>query len=481
MSTPRAEQAGFAQRHAAALFALALALAVTGIGWRSVGPERERGTALHHLTMAYNLWQYGTLSSSRADDPGRVPPDWRREPLYPALLAGALALEAEPGDVTLSCLAGADDECAAARVAMKRTNAVLLGILVGATFLVARRLLGGPWQAALAAFLVATSGAHWRILDRMKSEPLATLLLLLACAGLHGAANGERRLAWAGFGGAALGLLILTKAVFLYAGPVLLVGAALALRRPGDRTGRAVLVALAVAYAVAGVWIGRNLHHGAGFKIAEDRDVLAIRAEHDTMTWREYAASWLFFPGERNPLARGLLEALFEPEDWTRLDDQNPDGFYLAAKKRTGAVAAHTGVERPDGPLMSASARQVMLENAPMHVALTGPLALRSLFVAWPIYDFAPLWWAMYTVVNLFVPAILILAWIQLRSRRFDALWFLALPLFSFAIHAFASHAIVRYSWPLIPPGAVAWVALAALLASRRRGTGAGDPAMLAT
>jgi 4-amino-4-deoxy-L-arabinose transferase-like glycosyltransferase len=468
-----------ARRIAPASLALALALTVTVVGWRSVTPERERGGSLHNLSMAYNLWKYGTVSSSRTDDPAYTTPDWRREPLYPALLAFSLALTSDADEVTLGCLSGDGDVCADSRIALKRTNAVLLGLLAAATFLVAELVLRNSWQALLAAFLVATSGAHWQILDRMKSEPLATLLLLLACAGLHGASHPGRRLAWAGLGGVALGLLILTKAVFFYAGPVLLVCALLAARRPGDRSGRAVLVALAIAYAVAGVWVGRNIHHGAGFKIADDRDVLSIRAEHDTMGAREYAAAWLFFPGERNPAARRLLEAIFEPADWARLDDQNPAGFYLSAKKRTGAVAARTGVERPGAAQMSTAARSVVLENAPMHVALTGPFAVRSLFVAWPLYDFQILWWAMYTIVNLFIPAIFALAWIRVRQKRFDELWFLALPLFSFAIHAFASHAIVRYSWPLIPPGAIAWVGLAAMLAAGKIRKDPDEPAIL--
>lgn len=437
------------------LVAALMAGSVAAAGSSTLTPEPERGGSLHNLSMAYNLWKYGVVSTSRSDE-ANPEPGWRREPLYPMTLAGALALSADPATIDQDCLVHAAPSCHAVLLTLKRVNAVFFGLLCAATFGLGCMVLRRPWPAAGAATVVALSGAWWRILDRLKTEPLAALLLVLACMGLHGLALRPQRGRWAWLAGVSLGLLILTKAVFLYVAPALLLGAALAWRRPGDRVARHVLLATGIAYAVAGIWIARNVAHGAGFIIAEDRAVLAIRAEHDTMSWREIAAAWLYFPGERNALARRLMEAWFEPEDWALLEEDNPHGYYERAKNKTGAVAARTGVANPTARQMDRAARAVVLDHAARHVVLTGPFALRSSFVAWPIFAWPPLWWVMYVTVNLSVPALLALfLWRLLRGPP-DGAWFLVLPVASFALHAFATHAIPRYTWPAVPIGLVA-------------------------
>jgi hypothetical protein len=191
--------------------------------------------------------------------------------------------------------------------------------------------------------------------------------------------------------------------------------------------------------------------------------VLTIRAEHDTMSWREVAVAWLYFPGERNPLARAVLEAWFEPEDWALLEEDNPDGYYERAKNKNGVVAERTGVANPTPDQMADAARQVVLEHAARHVVLTGPFALRSSFVAWPVLPWPPLWWAMYVIVNLSIPALLALFLWRLVRGPPDAAWFAVIPVTSFALHAFATHAIPRYTWPAVPVGLVALVLLAAV------------------
>lgn len=447
------------------LVAALLAGIVAAVGSSTLTPEPERGGSLHNLNMAYNLWKYGVVSTSRSDEPN-PPPGWRREPLYSMTLAAALALTADRETTSQNCLVDAEPSCHAVLLTLKRMNAIFFGLLCAATFGLGCMVLRRPWPAAAAATAVALSGAWWRILDRLKTEPLAALLLVLACMGLHGVAMRPQRGRWACLAGVSLGLLILTKAVFLYVAPVLLLGAALAWRRPGDRVARYVVLATGIAYALAGIWIARNMAHGAGFLIAEDRAVLAIRAEHDTMSWREVAAAWLYFPGERNGLARRLLEAWFEPEDWALLEEDNPLGYYEHAKNKTGVVAARTGVANPTARQMDRAARAVMLEHAARHLVLTGPFALRSSFVAWPIFAWPPVWWILYVTVNLSVPALLALfLWRLLRGPP-DGAWFLLLPVTSFALHAFATHAIPRYTWPAVPIGLVA---LALLITSAAR------------
>jgi hypothetical protein len=442
------------RRAAPALFAL-LIFAGTGLAgerWISLAPET--GGSLHNLSLTWNLWRWGVASTRRAA-PTELQPDNRREPLYSLLLAGVLAASADRETPTRACLFQREPACEA--------------------FLAARAVLGPGPAAYLACLLFATTGALWRVLDRAKSETLATLLVLLASWGLYTAVSRARWRGPAIAAGVALGLLMLTKAVFFFAGPLLLAAALAPL--DGRRPWRPVGVALAVAYLVTAPWVARNLAHDLGFGISRDREVLAIRAEHTTMSWREWSAAWLYFAGEGSGLARAALERSFAPEDWARLMESNPDGYYLRAKKNRGAVADRVA----DGPMTEdatyRAAKAVILDHWPMQIAVTGPFAVRGIFVGQNLYRWPPAKRVARTLANLMVPALAI--WVVLLALRADAarLWFAALPVYSYAFHAGITQNIDRFTWPILPEAAVAFAALCALAASRAAARTRGRPA----
>jgi hypothetical protein len=436
-------------------FGLALFAVVAALAGPQVTLNEATGGSRHRVSMAYHLWKHGVVSSSSADRPD-VPPDCRREPLYSFVLAGVLAASSEPHEVTRGCLAKPRDAfCRGLVLRLKWVNVLVLAALAPATFWAGRLLFGPGPLAYLAALVTALQGALWRGFDVMKSELLATLLLLAACACLLRLARGERPRAHALGAGLALGLLALTKAVFFYAGPVLLLGAALAWRRD-RRTALAVAGAVALSYAVTAPWLVRNVVQGLGFRVSLDREVLAIRAEHDTMTWREWTAAWLVFASEGSRLAGAALDSLYEPEDWARLSEQNEDGFYLRAKKNRGVVAERTGVENPSELQTFDAAVDVVLEHWPMHLALTGPFAVRGIWVGQSLFEWRPARTATRLLSNTLVPALLVAPLLLLRRRDWPRLWFFALPLYSYAFHAGMTQNISRFSWPILPLCALA-------------------------
>ena len=322
--------------------------------------------------MAWNLWHYGVMS--RVADHGVPPkPTWRREPLYPALLAGVLWLRADPAAADIGCIFAARKECRPLIRALKQLNVLLLLALAGAAFLASREILGRGVLAWLAYGLVAANGVFWSLLDDFRTETATALALLLASLFLHRIALGSRRAADVLGAGASFGALMLVKAIFFYAGAALVPLAIWIGLRPGERERALRLAAaLALAYGIAGVWMARNAAHGGPFRIAEDRAVLAIRAEYDTMSWREWSAAWLYY-ARPFPPARWALERGFAPEDWARLERKNRAGFYLRAKRDVGAAAERLGFpERPKPAALEAAAREVILANLPMHVAVTG-------------------------------------------------------------------------------------------------------------
>jgi hypothetical protein len=428
---------------------------------------RYRGDA-EHLRMAWNLWHFGVMSSRHGRD-GPPPPNWRREPLYPALLAGVLALRADPVRHDFDCLAKREEACRPVLRALKGLNvAVLLALSVAAAWS-ARVLLGAGPAAWLAWLLVVANGAFWSMLDELRTETAAALALLGSSTCLYRIALGSRRARDVAGAGLGFGALVLLKAIFFYVVPALFVLPLwLALRPAGRPAARRLAAALALACAVAGAWVARNAYHGAGLRIGEDRAVLAIRAEYDTMSWAEWRAAWLYYARDAR-LARRALERWFEPADYARLRRENPDGFYRRAKANVGAAAERAGYAgtKPPAAELEAAARAVVLEHLPMHVALTGPLAVQGFF----FYDEWFGWWPLRKLLewtsSWLIPALLAASAILLARRDPARLAFFLPSLACFGLHAFATHNIPRYSLPLIPCATLALIALPAIARGR--------------
>lgn len=452
---------------------LAAVLVALALGAECALTDRfEYRADAEHLVMAWNLAHLGVVS--RIDAGGAKPrPTWRREPLYPALLAPYLALATDPAVHDLDCLAQGAPPCRPVLRSLKHVNVALFVALGLASFWAAREVLGPGFLAWAAFGLVAANGVFWALLDDLRTETAAALALVVASAFLHRIARGSRQRRDVIGAGVAFGLLILTKAIFLYALPALLALAASFALRPSRRQAALRLAAAsALAFAVAGMWMTRNALHGGGFVVAQDRAVLAIRAEYDTMTWREWRAAWLYYARELGPAER-LLERRFEPSDWERLRRENPQGFYLRAKRNVGAAAERAGPPRVDGREpegLEAAARAVILEHVPMHVALVGPFAVQSALVreawfrAWPMAALLDL------VAYATVPALLAASALAVVSRCWPLVAFLLPSLASYALHVGATHAIARYSWPLLPVATIALAALPGLVFPRLGG-----------
>ena len=112
------------------------------------------------------------------------------------------------------------------------------------------------------------------------------------------------------------------------------------------------------------------------------------------------------------------------------------------------------------------AARSVILDHWPMQIAVTGPFAVRGIFVGQNLYRWPPAKLAARTLANLMVPALAI--WVCLLALRADTarLWFVVLPVYSYSFHAGITQNIDRFSWPILPEAAVALAALCALAAS---------------
>lgn len=266
---------------------------------------------------------------------------------------------------------------------------------------------------------------------------------------------------------------MLTKAIwFCLAVPLLVAAALLRWRRRLARPALAGLaVAVVVAYAVAAPWIARNaLTVGTLSPAGGDAKVLALRAEMATMSWSEYPAAYLVYV---SVAGEAVLERFVDREHWHRLPRSNEDSYFLRARGLApgGEVPARAGDLRDPDAVRRASLA-IIAHNPAMSAALTPLFAWRSTFVEVGRTSLAdqgtPLAVALSRTLApvtalwslALIPVLVLATWRALRIRHGPWLLFLLPPAGSFAAHATVTHAVPRYTHPLVPVLLVAGIGL---------------------
>ena len=118
-----------------------------------------------------------------------------------------------------------------------------------------------------------------------------------------------------------------------------------------------------------------------------------------------------------------------------------------------------------------------MIANEYWSVALVGPFAVRGIYVGQNLYTWRPLKLLARSVANLLVPALFLFVALAAWRRDGATLWFFALTLFSYALHSGITQNIDRFSWPILPEGAIALAGLVALAVASARQAAAGRAA----
>ncbi|MEM8723668.1 MAG: hypothetical protein AAGE84_31060 [Cyanobacteria bacterium P01_G01_bin.39] len=429
-----------------------------------IEPRAVEHDARHNLAMAYNNFQYGVISDLRTDQPD-ITPTYRREPLYSFLLSGFLKAIADPQTTTHDCLTKPEPACVSLQLQLQWFNLFLLFLLTITTFLAARIIVGDNFAPYLASLLVGISPGLTDAINNFYTELIAALPLLILATFLYLSVTRKRWQPYVIAAGCAFGLLMLTKAVFLYFGVILSCAFALfAVKQRSWKPIKMMITVLLVAYLIAGLWMTRNyLYFGTAKISGRGGEVLAIRAKFSEMSWSEYRASWLVFtPG------KPLLKTWFDREDYARFDRGNPEGFYRSTKERVSAMRSGDTVQKVyqqqaiDNQLKAESISKIK-RNWVKHLALSATFAYRGSFVRmFAENSLVPL--RLVYFISLFT----ILIW-ALKYQDTGLIFFMLPALYSYAIHACASHYIPRFSDPLIPCLAIIFTLLVKRFSSKVR------------
>jgi hypothetical protein len=416
-----------------------------------------------HFVYALNLAEFGVFSLGRTADSRQ--PDAIRTPGYPAFLALAIAAGEIPPYEDIDCFLTEQGACRSIHERLLRAHHLAFLALLACSYLVALRITRSVWLAALCSLLSGVSLAYYAL--DYRSEVLTTILLLVHVDGLHRLVTGSPRSRLATFeAGVAGGLLVLTTpsfVVWLYL-VLLAVPAVWLLARRGWRVPSPVqmgFVALAMALLVGG-WIARNsLQLGRPVLSERGGAVMSVRAEYDTMSWREYRAAWSIFSPKSSFItfvmgktdvpdselllrsnrtsyyrrSRHLFMPLYFPTYAAR-NAEELESLRLANRDLSAVAARLPPGESLDDSVLRSAALAVMRAHWQMHAALTPVFLSRGLGMQVPFLVFA----------------LMVIAW-----RRDQAMaWFIAPVIVSALFHAALTHYIPRYGFPLMP---LTWVA----------------------
>jgi len=339
-------------------------------------------------------------------------------------------------------------------------------LIYGATV----RLCGRGWWAVIAVALFLFQGnAIADLATTFMAEPTAAILLLCHAYLLAGVARDPKRRTAAVLAGIALGLLVLTKAIFIF----YIVGGIglLVLLAPFARTRRHVafqpaLIVMLVAFAIMSAWIVRNVvvvH--TPLLTQRGNGVLVRRVEHGTMTWDEVAASFIYYAPY---VGRDLAAAWLEPERYAKLKRDNPAGYHARIRDGGGVVNARTtrNLEHADGRsaalIRIATPLQLMVENLPKQLVLSASFMWRGMGVSvldkWTGIDVIDrvigVGARIFTI--LLVPALIWAAVRAARRRQWPVFFFLLPALYAVLLHAGITHNLPRFTAPVIPAAIVA-------------------------
>lgn len=417
---------------------------------------------IEYLGAAYNLMHRGVHSVAPPDQPPA--PSNFREPLLAVVLAGMML--ADPGleGLTADCIFNAAPGCAAQFRHFQALNvvaALLAALLLAAA---ARTLTGSRLAGLVAALAVALNPSLLTTGKEIVSDYVA--LAFLAAAVLAAAVGLRRRQpGWALPCGVALGLLALTKAIFLYFIVLALLGlgaAALACR--GARRVLAVaLVLLALgALPPVGAWMARNAAAFGTPSLTEGRGslVLAHRVLLDEMTAGEYAIAFLWWTrGVGDDIARALLPA----DSYERFNLHVETGWQKGGDALWRSTIARLAAERGIGEAAAErEARSLfigrILSDPVWHAAVTLPVFYRGLWVdTWILLSF---------------PALVACLWSAVRRKDAALLAVLAPGLFCLLVHALLTPNVPRFQIPAETAFALALAWAAAGWQARRHGRG---------
>lgn len=439
-------------------------------------PLHKTSDANYYVKTAYNLQRYNTHSPFEKIDPE---PSGYREPGFSAYLALVIALNSGLQDMDMRTFLSGGPGLEILRRAQLPILILTAFLTMYIVYMITKNFVCGY----IALFLTGHSIALLTSVYSLKLEHFVAPFVLFVSIFLYKAVK-EKSKKYFALLGAALGLLVLTRASFMYFIVFLWVFLIL-LGIAGVFERRKLLIKIIILttiyFALVGSWMVRNyVHFGSFYITGRGGVVLLIRAYYNMMNTKEYLGSFLYWTpdqyvektlveryfGENADLKAGALERLNR--------DNHQTGYYrLARAVRGELMKVHRAPEESpavDKQLRSIARRKI-LAHPFRHILTTSTFAWRGLFVETGYIVRAPF---LVTItgtvpVNIaYFASLFFLAVSTVRKKRWELLAVILPSLYLYGMQSFFTHNLPRFNASLIPVLVVALLFVIHLLINRQ-------------
>jgi hypothetical protein len=411
--------------------------------------------------MAYNIAKYNVYSIS-SKDKANIRSDYEREPVYPILLAAVLKISVDLEKVDLACLLRGEPVCSQYLWRFLWLNVAIVLLIGISAYYATWTLCRSRWASALAMAMASLTPSVMGDIWVVNTELPAALWLTLHSIFLSKAIGGEYRLLNAGLAGGFLGLLILTKTIFLgWLVIIAFVALIIVATKPKQKakTVRVVVSLLLPASLMAMPWLALKYNYdsisskdGAFYDAVQPsriRAVLGIRAAFSAMTWQEYRAAFVYYTPHIGP---ELTESVYGKNVAHRFNRKYERSIWREAGNWPDPV-------------------KTLTQNWGMNIVLVPLFAYRAAFVGgccttagnivpkYPVHHLVPfvgpisgILHSFFVVVTLFYFPIFLTSFVVASAKRnWRIVLFLAPAMFSYLTYSALTHNLPRYSQPLVP------------------------------
>ena len=402
------------------------------------------GDAKSFVALAHNIAKYGIFSDSLATGKQVPTPMVTREPGWPVVLSSVFLFERAQTGIRRDCLRSTGCP-AAAYLHGQWLNRLLFGLAGVVTAVLGWHVFGTMAGGALSGSAIWLNLSAQKNMHYLVSDPLALLLVSCLCLCLYVAVSRRSPLFW-GASGLALAALTLTKAIFLYLFPFLLVGLLIWFRVDrqvlSGRTKSLALVLFVFAFSLPVVsWSARNQTVGDTFSVTVKRGGIALSSREilNDMTKGEYLAAFVYWiRGNGDSLAEYMIDRKY----WEDFRVDNRSGYHDRARSEYWSAIAE--LRSTQG--LSNSEAMAIHDRAIVNSILSRPF--KHLLVTVPVF-WRGIWVDEFIVLSL--PGLIAVVFTGLRHWRFALLLAVLPGLFNLSIYAFLSLNIPRYQLTALP------------------------------
>lgn len=411
-----------------------------------------RADASQYITYAYNLAKENKFSMSTEDTDVKL--SAYREPAYPFLLSLAFRVT-NITEIPRKQIFYKDIE--SGQIAIKREISsifkpyanlgIVIYLLTGLImFLIARKITDSTSLAVAAPLLLVFLMPKIYVLT-LCNESLAFMLVALLTYTLVILAFNKAKTSVFAISGLVLGVLVLTKAHFMFLWFLLAVYFVFFLLRGFEFRDiiKKVSIFIIAYWILVFPWMYRNYTHFNSFYITNRGGiVLNTRVEYNKMNLKEYILSFGYF-SQIDFINNALLKTkYFKNDDIERLNRNNPNGFYETSKKYRKNMGKHIRSDKVscDRQLTRESINWI-ISHPLKHLAVSIPLGILGISYSNNLFSLI--------LGYICFIAFMIASIRGFKNKDYILLSLVSVSLYNYMFMTFITHNIPRYNIVIIP------------------------------